>query len=201
MADSQASETPSNPRSRGRQPRGGRSFGSRGGRGGRRQRGQQGAERRQAPPADSTTPTASAATPSESRSGRGRRGPRIPRGSRRGGNEGGQRVMLGGLRTFGGHLTTNTETEESDSTTPAGLNIAVPAFVPGQPLAEHRTNSAIRPQAKVNTGRRASKSTAEDLPTRIHEDISNGHPAKFQGLVMLYMLDRNPHELRKQVVL
>ncbi|KAI1779792.1 hypothetical protein F4818DRAFT_153764 [Hypoxylon cercidicola] len=171
MADSQASETPSNPRSRGRQPRGGRYFGNRGGRGSQRQRGQQEAERRQAPAADSTAPTASARTPSESQSGRGRRG---PRGSRRGGNEGSQRAMLNRPRTFGGHLTTSTEPEEPDPTSPTGLNVGAPEFVPGQPPLKQSTNSATRPQVKVNAVRRASKSTAQDLPTRIHEDISNG---------------------------
>ncbi|KAI6093594.1 hypothetical protein F4821DRAFT_220964 [Hypoxylon rubiginosum] len=173
MADSQVLESPSNSRGRGRRPRGGRFVGNRGGRGGQRQRGQQDTERRQPPaatPAAPAAPTASAGTPSESRGGRGRRG---PRGSRRGGNEGSHRAMLGRPRTFGGHLT-SAETEESDSTTPAGLNVGAREFVPGQPLTEHNTNNTIRPKVKINATQRVSKSTAEDLPTRIHEDISNG---------------------------
>ncbi|KAI1399083.1 hypothetical protein F4819DRAFT_432171 [Hypoxylon fuscum] len=175
MADSQTSQTSSNPtRPRGRQPRGGRSFGSRGGRGSRQQRGQKNGEGSQGPATDLQTSTASSPIPSTSNSQRGGRGRRPTRGPRRGANEGIQRTTLGGPRAFGGHLTTDAEAGEPNSASPVGLNAGAPAFVPGQPLPERSHDAAFKQQVRSTAKRRASKSTASDLPTRIQEDISNG---------------------------
>ncbi len=56
----------------------------------------------------------------------------------------------------------------------AGLSAAAPEFVPGQPVATAtRAPPPKQIQPKPAT-RRMSKSSAADMPTRIHEDISNG---------------------------
>ncbi|PWI74332.1 NF-X1 finger transcription factor [Purpureocillium lilacinum] len=71
-------------------------------------------------------------------------------------------------RAFGGHLTTGT-----DDATPSARTLSgdAPEFVPGQPLAT-RTK---RPKAPVSQEPHVKqpKSTAADLGTRIHDDISN----------------------------
>ncbi|TDZ27106.1 FKBP12-associated protein 1-like protein [Colletotrichum spinosum] len=115
-----------------------------------------------APPA--APANASEAAPSgSSRRGRGRGG---SRGGRRGGaTRGGQ--VSGTQRTFGGHLTTNVTGGESS----ASLSADAPDFVPGQPIAQ---KSAPAPKQRKPQYPTAPKSTANDLPTRIHEDISHG---------------------------
>ncbi|KAI0175890.1 hypothetical protein GGR52DRAFT_334260 [Hypoxylon sp. FL1284] len=180
MGDSQAPEASSSSRNRGRQSRGGGSSESRGARRGRRGRGgrgglggqrehiQQDPQGPQAPAGTVPIPTTPARTPPSGRGGRGQRGFRNSRG---GGNEGSQRAMLSRPRTFGGHLTTNTENGDASSTASAGLNVAAPDFVPGESSTKQ---NAVKPQVKTKVSQNAPKSTAQDLPTRIHEDISNG---------------------------
>ncbi|KAM0194089.1 hypothetical protein ACHAPC_001183 [Botrytis cinerea] len=94
--------------------------------------------------------------------GNGRRGG-FGRGGRRGGGRG--QPMANG-RVFGGQLTSNLHTgPTSDAGSLAG---DAPAFTPGQPIAA-RPGPSRAPRA-----RRMSKSQAADLPTRTHEDITNG---------------------------
>ncbi|KAI1381717.1 hypothetical protein F4677DRAFT_987 [Hypoxylon crocopeplum] len=157
-----------------RQPRRGRSSRGRQGRGGRHQHSQQVAETQassEEPPRSASSSGAGASSNANSRGGRGRR---TPRGPNRGGNGNVQRTTLGGPRTFGSHLTTTAEAREFNTISPAGLNADAREFVPGQTAAGQRKHPAFNQQAGSTSGRRASKSTAQDLSTRIHEDISNG---------------------------
>ncbi|KAF2972320.1 hypothetical protein GQX73_g1233 [Xylaria multiplex] len=183
MASNEASETRpgDSSRSRGQRARGGRPSRGRGGWAGRgnRQRnpplteinnGQQGT------PAAASTPAIDQPTPHASRDGgapRGR-GRREARGTRRGraiaGN--GQRTVIAASRQFGGHLTTETETEDQSSQVSTGFNADASVFVPGQPFVRPRPKTADN--VPVKPARRLSKSSAPDLPTRIHEDITNG---------------------------
>ncbi|KAK0735003.1 hypothetical protein B0T26DRAFT_633635 [Lasiosphaeria miniovina] len=95
-----------------------------------------------------------------SRGDRGRRG-----GSRRGrGGSSAQRSIVVSHRGHGGPLAP-THQAASSSALPS-LSAAAPEFVPGKPLVPSRHGP---PRS------RPAKSTAEDLPTRIHEDIENGH--------------------------
>lgn len=104
---------------------------------------------------------------SESRGGRGRRGgPRRGRGGRLG-----QETHVAPPRTFGGRLTS---TVEDDAQSEPGLSANAPEFVPGQPLQQRSRRPAKQNQASQPRQRRASKSEAPDLTTRIHEDIDNG---------------------------
>ncbi|KAI0380013.1 hypothetical protein F5Y04DRAFT_258111 [Hypomontagnella monticulosa] len=191
---SQSSGTPSTStsRHRGRHSRGGRHSGSdgrhnsRGGRGGRGGRGQsqgQGqhgqrlADRNEAPPIDPATAVSlaspAAPSPDSRRRGGGRR--RAPgAGSRRGGNENVQRSTLGGSRSFGGHLTNGSETDGSASPSLTHLSPNAPEFRPGQPVIGLSTSAVTPERARNHHSHQASKSTAHDLATRIHEDISNG---------------------------
>ncbi|KAJ4394608.1 FKBP12-associated protein [Gnomoniopsis smithogilvyi] len=113
-----------------------------------------------------------AATPAESqglgsRGGRGRRGgPRRGRGGRLG-----QETHVAPPRTFGGRLTS---TIEDDSQSLPGLSVNAPEFVPGQPLQQRARRPPKTKEAPQPRQRRASKSEAPDLTTRIHEDIDNG---------------------------
>ncbi|KAI0136450.1 NF-X1 type zinc finger protein [Xylariales sp. AK1849] len=103
---------------------------------------------------------------------RGGHGSRGQRTSRRGGANISQRTTVGAQRAFGGHLTTEHEAEELGE---AGLSADAKAFVPGQ--AVHGTRgprAAAASKSKPQLLSRGSKSTAPDLSTRIHEDISNG---------------------------
>ncbi|KAI1394130.1 uncharacterized protein F4822DRAFT_38126 [Hypoxylon trugodes] len=154
-------------------PGGGRSSrdnGNRGGRGSRRPRGQQGVQRNEAHLANSSTPT-----PSDQSSRGSERGRRTTRGIGRGGNRNARRATLAQPRTFGGHLTANIEAGESSTPSPTQLSAGAQEFVPGQ-SSYGNSNSAPKKQqqAKTNLKPRASKSTASDLSTRIHEDIQNG---------------------------
>lgn len=120
--------------------------------------------------------------------GRGRRGARNPRRgggeprwgngeSRRGGNEPRQRAAHGGRRTFGGYLTSDAASSRN-SASPGALSVEAPEFVPGQ-LPPVTRNGASRgpaaPVARPTAPKKEPKSTASDLPTRIHEDINNGY--------------------------
>jgi transcriptional repressor NF-X1 len=85
----------------------------------------------------STTPMARDGSAPRGR-GRGRGG---ARGSRRGQGTttgSGQRTAFAASRAFGGHLTTEMETEDQTSEASGGLNADAPVFVPGQPLASAR---------------------------------------------------------------
>ncbi|KAI1468820.1 uncharacterized protein F4812DRAFT_424813 [Daldinia caldariorum] len=180
MEGSQPSEPQQNPtpRNRNHRPRGGRTSGnrgSRGGRGGRGNRGhhgQQGVERNEASPANPEVSTASPATAPSNANSRGGGGRRASRGQRRGRGENVQRATMSRPRNFGGHLTTNNE--EPGAANSTSLNADVAEFVPRQPLADVNNSIVIKPQAKSSGGRKASKSSALDLTTRISEDISNG---------------------------
>ncbi|KAI1142986.1 hypothetical protein F5Y05DRAFT_138279 [Hypoxylon sp. FL0543] len=156
--------------SRGRSSRGRGNYGSHHGRGSGHGRGQRPGGSH-APSADSPNPTTapSHATPSNSNN-RGGRGQRGNRGLRRGQRGGNPNVP----RSFGIRLTTDLNTSESDLTSVTRLNVNAQEFVPGQSLAGNSGKSTVRPMARSNQSRKASKSTAPDLPTRIHEDITNG---------------------------
>lgn len=165
-------------RSRGRQERGGRPSRGRGGRGNRRgnpQLTERGNEQLGTPisaPAPAIDQPASHATrDGGAPRGRGRRG---ARGSGRGRAipSTGQRTTIAASRAFGGHLTGETRTEGQSDEVPTALNAGASVFVPGQPFAQSSTGATDNLPRKV--GRRPSKSSAPDLPTRIHEDISNG---------------------------
>ncbi|KAI2618885.1 hypothetical protein GGR54DRAFT_604948 [Hypoxylon sp. NC1633] len=183
MADPQPSETPpgSTMRARGSQSRG-RRAGDRRGRGSQNHnRGGGRVAENQVLPTDTQgsqgstlSPARAGAAPNaNSRGGRGQRG---HRGSPRRSRENGSSSTLGRPRTFGSHLTTNAEDEESDPASAAALNANASEFIPGQPpQVEQSDGSNRRQQAKrSNHRRKAERSTAEDLPTRIHEDIING---------------------------
>ncbi|KAI1344987.1 hypothetical protein F5Y15DRAFT_364398 [Xylariaceae sp. FL0016] len=167
MADSQ-SQPPSAPstRSRGQRSRGARFPRSRG-----RHRGPSSDERQNNAPAPSYTdaPSVDAVSSVPSASSRGassqNRGRRTSRPPRRGRGANDAVTAVGGRRAFGGLLTS-----AHDSAVMASLNADAAVFVPGQPVSNTSHGSTLQ----NNTARRGSKSTAPDLPTRIHQDISNG---------------------------
>ncbi|ROT36892.1 NF-X1 type zinc finger protein [Sodiomyces alkalinus F11] len=111
--------------------------------------------------------------------GRGRgRGPGLNRERECGTGSGSDRfgaVIPGTRRTFGGHLTSEPPNPEESVAGPSvagGLSADAPEFVPGQPVVRKAPPPKQRaPQPRYPL---APKSTAEDLPTRIHEDIHNG---------------------------
>ncbi|KAK3355002.1 hypothetical protein B0H65DRAFT_417774 [Neurospora tetraspora] len=183
----------------GRGGRGGRGRGR--GRGGRPRRGHhQGSERpntggetaqpaQLAEPSRNPTETASVNVPppdapsGPSREGGGRR--------RRGGGEGGPRRGRGvssaqrsivvshrGRAPPPGTVAAPPAAEEHGNESGAGLSADAPAFVPGQPLAvptQQPRAARARPQREHRPAPpTASKSSAPDLTTRIHEDIANG---------------------------
>ncbi|KAI1323224.1 hypothetical protein F5Y16DRAFT_350855 [Xylariaceae sp. FL0255] len=170
------------PRSRGTRPRGSRSSRGRG----NRQRGGQ-AERtndtarelmiRHAQVPQNATPPAvipdqSAPGSSQDRGGGRSRG-RSRRGTRastRGPSSGRQRTTIASGRTFGGNLTTEPEPASPSFEDSGNLNAGASVFVPGRPFVA----STSQAPAASRPARRGSKSVAPDLPTRIHEDISNG---------------------------
>ncbi|KAL2756278.1 hypothetical protein ACRALDRAFT_2103579 [Sodiomyces alcalophilus JCM 7366] len=80
-------------------------------------------------------------------------------------------AVFGTQRTFGGHLTSEASDPEASAAGPSaagGLSADAPEFVPGQPVPK---KPYVAPQPRYPL---APKSTAEDLPTRIHQDIHNG---------------------------
>ncbi|KAK1769692.1 hypothetical protein QBC33DRAFT_332130 [Phialemonium atrogriseum] len=120
-----------------------------------------------------------------SRGGRGRRG----RGFQgRGGRSANQPSAVVPQRTFGGHLTSD---QGAGASPGLSLSADAPEFVPGRPVTSRRSGSSrpqvpgprsgpgsqsgpsMKPTAQFSR-RRASKSSAPDLPTRIHDDIDNG---------------------------
>ncbi|KAK7558507.1 hypothetical protein IWX49DRAFT_572380 [Phyllosticta citricarpa] len=111
------------------------------------------------------------------RGGRNRRGGQQGRGgaqNRRGQSQGrggtqssrGQVIRTFQGRTFGGQLTA---TNAVDGAPAPGLQPDAPDFQPG-----HRPRIRELEQARPRK-RRASRSKAPDITTRVHEDIDNGH--------------------------
>lgn len=101
------------------------------------------------------------------------------RADRRGGRQRGRGARaapgahMAPRRAFGGHLTSGVD-EGAEPASP--LSGEAPDFVPGQPVPQRsrqppKSKNQATPQARA---RRASKSEAPDLTTRIHEDINNG---------------------------
>ncbi|KAH9909040.1 hypothetical protein F4778DRAFT_715029 [Xylariomycetidae sp. FL2044] len=165
-----------NPRPHSHRPRGGRSRG----RGHRHQRNQQpihdNHEGGQGLAGAGVDVSASSSQPSQDAnpSNRGgRRGGRAGRNPARGSNRGIRHISVGGRRAFGGRLTSAQQAGEPATSAVTSLSPDAPAFVPGQPIATISSSSTNRHQQPAAL-RRGSKSTAEDLPTRIHEDIDNG---------------------------
>ncbi|PFH59694.1 hypothetical protein XA68_12017 [Ophiocordyceps unilateralis] len=148
--------------------------GRRGGRGGRgRARGQSSSPRGDIAPTQDRSLPAEAPLQQPSRhqgSSEPRGDPRRGRGRRGRGQRPGDRLITSpqplrpaSHRSFGGHLTR--ETPEAPLLSPDA-----PEFVPGRPV---ETRRQARAQAPKQPQVRLPKSTAEDLATRIHEDISN----------------------------
>ncbi|KAL5872878.1 hypothetical protein ACKVWC_008502 [Pyricularia oryzae] len=69
-------------------------------------------------------------------------------------------------RVFGGHLT---ESQDGQAPGSAGLSGDAPEFVPGHAPPQGRSQPKQPPPPAVLP----AKSSAPDLPTRIHEDINN----------------------------
>ncbi|UKZ51664.1 hypothetical protein TrVGV298_005426 [Trichoderma virens] len=122
-------------------------------------------------PAPSQQETTPSSNPSRSsRGGRSsRRGPR--QGERGGARQSAPRApQPGPTRRFGGHLTVEAEETPSEA---LSLSAEAPEFVPGQPVLPRvkprQSEASKQPEAKL------PKSTAADLGTRIHEDISHGN--------------------------
>ena len=115
-------------------------------------------------PASVTPESNSALTPNLSTSrGPGRRGG-FGRGGRRGGSQ--AQPTVNGQRAFGGQLTSSAPTTRPSEGSLAG---DAPVFIPGQPIASRAHRTFNTPRA-----RRMSKSQAQDIATRTHEDIANG---------------------------
>ncbi|KAM0253972.1 hypothetical protein ACHAQJ_007041 [Trichoderma viride] len=114
----------------------------------------------------------SATSANSSRPSRGGRGRRGPRQSERGGarHSAPRAPQPGPSRRFGGHLTV-----EADDAAPGTPSLSAEAveFVPGQPVLPRvkprQSEASKQPEVRL------PKSTAADLGTRIHEDISNGN--------------------------
>ena len=73
-------------------------------------------------------------------------------------------------REFGGQLTVDPNDSTNVISQDSTLSPAAPPFIPSQlpPKSQNQRQAGTQPRK-----RRASKSTAPDLPTRIHEDIDN----------------------------
>ncbi|KAJ6783122.1 hypothetical protein PWT90_07157 [Aphanocladium album] len=84
-----------------------------------------------------------------------------------------------GRRAFGGHLTSateeNGESSNAVSSSPASLSADAPEFVPGQPVVSRSKVANFAPSRPKQNRPKLPKSTAADLATRIHEDISNAN--------------------------
>ncbi|KAF2759377.1 hypothetical protein EJ05DRAFT_492666 [Pseudovirgaria hyperparasitica] len=104
---------------------------------------------------------------------------RTPRQSgprRRGGGRGGRAHNVNTSQTFqgrrfGGQLTEANSSIEASADTSLSANAT--AFVPGQPHESRPIPPAAVPPHNLPRKRKASKSTAPDIATRIHEDIEN----------------------------
>lgn len=177
MADVQPPEPSTRGRGRGRPGRGYRGRGSRrGGRGGQGPASGAPAVSEPAPPTESSQPrtTHTPHIPSRRRGGRGRGRGGIGSSSPAVG------TFRGPQRTFGGHLSSQAPEPGPSSASPAvGLNANAVEFVPGrtnegrQAPNEGRRGRGQRSSRPKAPSRKAHKSTAPDLPTRIHDDIDN----------------------------
>ncbi len=122
----------------------------------------------------------------EQHGSRNAHGPGVGRGSR--GTDSNPRHVQGqgskvpSQRSFGGQLTRSGDTDASSSTA-SSLQASAPEFRPGEqyahhPKQEYRGKAAAPPRtnARIPRLRRGSslKSTAPDITTRTHEDISHG---------------------------
>ena len=158
-------------RGRGRPGRSNRGRGaSRGGRGAHGSASRPATGPESASPVDASQPQSAQNANGSSR----RRGGR-PRG--RGGAVASTNLTVGARhgpqRAFGGHLSTQAPAA-APSGAAGGLNVDATEFVPGQAVGGHQTRPRRRPGARAPpTDANAPKSTAPDLPTRIHEDIDN----------------------------
>ncbi|CEJ82570.1 hypothetical protein VHEMI02629 [[Torrubiella] hemipterigena] len=107
----------------------------------------------------------------QSRSSRGGRG---QRGQRQNGRGQGRRpeapTKPATRRAFGGHLTSEAHDDTQSETGSLSLSGDAPVFVPGQPIVARSKPIPSRPKRPAV---QLPKSTATDLPTRIHEDIGN----------------------------
>ncbi|GAB0136236.1 hypothetical protein EsDP_00004547 [Epichloe bromicola] len=77
-------------------------------------------------------------------------------------------------RAFGGHLTSAVAENDSDygpSIVAPSLSGDAPEFVPGQPVVPRKKSS--RPRVPTQPKAKPAKSMADDLGTRIHEDVAN----------------------------
>lgn len=74
-------------------------------------------------------------------------------------------------RSFGGRLTSAAQEDAPDA---PGLSADAPEFVPGQPVQPNSRRQAKAKAPSQKRQRKAEKSEAADLATRIHEDIDNG---------------------------
>ncbi|KAK3986661.1 hypothetical protein QBC44DRAFT_332773 [Cladorrhinum sp. PSN332] len=108
------------------------------------------------------------------RGGRSGRGGRGGNGGRRGRGSANQRSVVTSHR--GGRAP-----PAGDQAPNAGLSVVAAEFVPGQPAAtpprqapQPRAPKPRPPKSAPAPPRVTEKSTADDLPTRIHEDIDNG---------------------------
>ncbi|RYP24035.1 hypothetical protein DL765_000763 [Monosporascus sp. GIB2] len=117
--------------------------------------------------ADIASGNVAAATNESARGGRGPRVARRPRGN----HDRGHRTTFGTQRAFGGRLTEEPQLAGAES---GALNAGAPVFVPSQPVTAEGKSVQDEQGGPRDHVRRGSKSTAPDLPTRIHEDISNG---------------------------
>lgn len=127
--------------------------------------------------------SSSADTTARGSTGRGRgRG-----GRRRGRNAASQpsRVEVGPGRRFEGNLTRTSEAAggaqpQAPQSDEQGLRADAPTFVPGQAPSQTQQNVPMAPTSTKSKGkqpqrqqRTAKKSMADDMATRIHEDISH----------------------------
>ena len=153
--------------SRGRPGRSNRGRGSsRGGRGGNGSAAGPPTGSGQTPPVDARqSPTTRNSHPPSRRRGahpRGRGGPRSLNLA--------VDTTRGPQRSFGGHLSSQVPSQASSGA--SGLNANAVEFVPGQAAGGHQAVPQQLSPSRVSP-RKPQKSTAPDLPTRIHEDIDN----------------------------
>ncbi|KAK4193410.1 hypothetical protein QBC35DRAFT_481511 [Podospora australis] len=127
-------------------------------------------------PAPVVPPVSSAPNDSSPAPNQGERGGR--RGGRRGRGGTQQRSIVTSHRGGRGGRGPIALNARPESPSQPGLSAAAPAFVPGQPIPPRanaeRQARPPKPKPVKPTPRTTEKSTATDLPTRIHEDIDNG---------------------------
>ncbi|KAK3177254.1 FKBP12-associated protein [Lecanicillium sp. MT-2017a] len=110
----------------------------------------------------------------KSRGGRNRRNNR-GRGGGAAARAGATATAGPGRRAFGGHLTTSADQEQGEPTAALSLSADAPEFVPGKPVVSRSKPQKQAPSRSKQPAIKLPKSTAADLGTRIHEDISNSN--------------------------